>query len=117
MLCKKQQGQPAPWYALSSAARKLMEQRARSVTITNDFTRPYRCIVKKRGHYTMDDWRKFATVFSVFILMDDGQVSRDCRACCSMQLRSSSSSSSSKHAHAAAAGFMHACLLPLRPTA
>lgn len=74
LLCKKQQGQPYPWYAIRPEHRRLLQKRGPGITITNDFTRPYRCIVTKRGHYTMDDWRKFTTVFSVFVLLDSEEV-------------------------------------------
>ena len=45
-----------------------MQQLGSEIRVTSDLGRSYKCIVKRRGYYTMEDWLAFTEVFSLFLL-------------------------------------------------
>lgn len=72
LLKTTKKGDPLPWYSLRPAARRLLSQRATEIHVTNDFNRPYRDIVSKRGLWTMEDYLHFAETFSTYLLRPEG---------------------------------------------
>lgn len=79
LLSKVGRGEEKPWYSLPRSVRKVMEARAGDVTSTLDHSRPYRCIVKRRGNWVMEDWMQWVEIWSVYILSPSEQV---CIALC-----------------------------------
>jgi hypothetical protein len=67
LLCKTPKGQPRPEYSLPSPCRKAMADRAKSMVLTCDFGRPYRCVVNHRGNWVMEDWVNWLEIYSVYI--------------------------------------------------
>lgn len=65
---KKKAGQAAAAGAISLAARAAMAARAAQISPTADFGRPYRCIVKQRGEWTMEDWLHWSEVWAIYVL-------------------------------------------------
>ena len=61
-------GQQAPWYALSSEARRVIASRESHLTPTCDFGRRYTDIVSKKGNWTMEDWLHWTEAWSVYVL-------------------------------------------------
>ena len=70
----KKKGDPAPWYRMKPNQLRVMKERAAHITCTNDFNRPYRCIVLHRGNWTMEEYLHFTETFSPYILMSDPDV-------------------------------------------
>lgn len=70
----KKKGDPAPWYRMKPNQLRVMKERAAHITCTNDFNRPYRCIVLHRGNWTMEEYLHFTETFSPYILMPDPDV-------------------------------------------
>jgi hypothetical protein len=68
LLCHVKRDEEAPWYSLPNNVRREMASRAWHVTATLDQSRPYRCIVKKRGNWVMEDWMNWTEIWSPFIL-------------------------------------------------
>jgi hypothetical protein len=57
-----------PKYVMRPAARKKVKARGDALSITNDFNRPYKDIVDRRGSYVMEDWLNFVDSFSLYVL-------------------------------------------------
>lgn len=74
LLCHVKRGDAEPWYSLPKEVRKIMAARATHITNTLDQYRPYRCIVKQRGNWVMEDWLNWAEIRSVYILSATEQV-------------------------------------------
>lgn len=74
LLDKGTKGVQRPWYVIPHSCRRVMTKRAADIMVTNDFNRPYRDIVTKRGLWTMEDYLHFTETFSLYILQpgDDG---------------------------------------------
>jgi hypothetical protein len=71
IFAKGKRGQPTPWWHIPHAARAIMKARARQIVATDDFGRPYKCVVDARGHWVMEDYLHFAETFSLFIFSAD----------------------------------------------
>lgn len=75
LLSKKEAGAAPSEYALPSENRKVMAARGRCLVLTNDFGRPYRCVVNERGYWVMEDWVNWTEVASIVILQPFTKVS------------------------------------------
>jgi hypothetical protein len=75
LLCKRTSGKSLPRYALPMKHRKVMENRRAGIVLNCDFGRPYRCAVKNRGNWVMEDWLNWLDVYSVYVLQPFKQVS------------------------------------------
>lgn len=62
------QGQPTPWYLLSSWAKNVIKQREAECVATLDFGRRYSDIITKKGNWTMEDWLHWTEAWSVVVL-------------------------------------------------
>ena len=58
-----------PWIVRADC-RKIMARRAGHVILTNDFNRPYRCVIKQRGNWVMEDYLHFLE-YSRYIFHDE----------------------------------------------
>ena len=67
-------GQPRPWYVLPAAAKDEIVKRGKAVSSTDDFGRPYRCLVNARGSWVMEDWLHWTETFSCLVLAPKGIV-------------------------------------------
>jgi hypothetical protein len=65
-------GQPRPWYALPADSKAEIHRRAAELDSTDDFGRPYRCIVTERGSWVMENWLHWTESFSCLILAPSG---------------------------------------------
>lgn len=65
-------GQPRPWYVLPAASKDEMVRRGKAVSSTDDFGRPYRCVVSARGSWVMEDWLHWTETFSCLVLGPSG---------------------------------------------
>jgi hypothetical protein len=52
------------------AGRQLIEGRAGHIRVTSEFGRNYKCLVRYRGSYRMEDWLHFVETFAEYILAD-----------------------------------------------
>ncbi len=66
--CLGELGKKAKDYSIRGPLRAVMTKRAAHISVTNDFNRPYRDIVKRHGRYTMEEWLRWCDVHSVYIL-------------------------------------------------
>ena len=69
-LCGSQKSGKAPGSQgiLSSAAKKVMRQRAADIVPTLDFNRPYRDVLQSRGEWVMEEYLHFIETWAVHIL-------------------------------------------------
>jgi hypothetical protein len=75
LLSPGKRGVQAPWYSIPNDKRRLMAERAAHITATVDQHRPYRCVVKSRGNWVMEDWLNWCELWSIYILMPEEGVS------------------------------------------
>jgi hypothetical protein len=61
------EGSPVATYKMSNENRNKIRVRAFDFTATCDIGRPYKCVVTKRGHYTMEDYLNFLEFWSLHI--------------------------------------------------
>ena len=59
------------WWHLSRASRTTLCTRGAKITLTSDFGRPYKDIVKHYKGYMLDEWLHFVEKFSVYLLTAD----------------------------------------------
>jgi hypothetical protein len=65
------------WFRLPLENRRVLKARGRSIKMTQDHGRPYRCIVDDRGFWVMESWMTWTEVVSVFLLQPFKKVIRD----------------------------------------
>ncbi len=58
-----------PRWIIKPTQREIIQQRAKQMTLTNDFSRPYQDLVGKRGPWVMEDFQNFLE-YSAFFLSD-----------------------------------------------
>ncbi len=58
-----------PSWIFKSAQREILQHRVKMLILSNDFSRPYRDVVSKRGYWVMEDYLNFLEI-SVFVLSD-----------------------------------------------
>jgi hypothetical protein len=68
LLCKGTTGQRLPRYALPRKNRAAMAARYLGIILNCDFGRPYRCVIKNRGNWVMEDWMNWLDIYSVYIM-------------------------------------------------
>ena len=49
-------GTDRPFWVTHNPVRRRMQQLGAEIRVTSDLGRSYKCIVKRRGYYTMEDW-------------------------------------------------------------
>jgi hypothetical protein len=74
LLCKVKRDADVPWYSLPADVRKIMAERASHLSSTLDQSRAYRCAVKQRGNWVMEDWLNWTEIWSVYIMSPVAQV-------------------------------------------
>lgn len=60
--------------------KAIIMQLAEEFTLTPEFPKPYRCILTRRGYYTMEDWLVFMDTFGPYIfqrLLEEGELVGD----------------------------------------
>lgn len=79
LLCHVKKDEGIPWYSIPRETRKIMADRAGDISATMDQSRPYRCVVKQRGNWVMEDWLNWTEIWSVAILRPLHPVSLHCK--------------------------------------
>lgn len=70
-LSKFSQASDRQWYMIPHSKRRIMRQRGANMILTGDQGRPYRCILKYRGSWHLDDWLAWLETYSLHVVGTD----------------------------------------------
>ena len=67
MVSQVARGEEHKWWVISPQGRAKLKQLRLEIHVTYDMGRPYKCVVQRRGIYTMEDLLAFVEIFSLFL--------------------------------------------------